>query len=125
MIAFATCVGCILIALLYYFQLYTLVTAVAATLTMIFLHFIVKAEWIGEVSLVYFCLMPGFFVVNGILTGTGLEAPVVNYNPNEILNIRMLTIPVEDAVYGYTQFLLVIYFFKRFSPVPVLKNAID
>lgn len=125
MIVFATCVACILIALLYYFQLYTFVTAVAATFTMIFLHFIVKAGWIGEASLVYFGLMPGFFVVNGVLTGTGLRAPVVNYNPDEIFNIRMLTIPVEDAVYGYTQFMLVIYFFKRFSRPPVLQKAVD
>ncbi|MCH5718603.1 lycopene cyclase domain-containing protein [Niabella hibiscisoli] len=117
MIAFTTCIGCVLIALLYHDQLYTFVTVVAATLTMIFLHFISRAAWIGEASLIYFCLMPGFFMVNGILTGTGLEAPIVNYNPDEILNIRMLTIPAEDAVYGYTQFLLVIYFFKRFSPM--------
>lgn len=116
MIVFATCVTCIVIALLYYFKMYTFVTAVAATATIIYLHFIVKAEWIGEASLVYLLLMPGFFAVNGLLTGTGLQAPVVNYNPAEILNLRMLSIPVEDAVYGYTQFMLVIYFFKLFSP---------
>ncbi|MEG1267302.1 MAG: lycopene cyclase domain-containing protein [Myroides sp.] len=33
------------------------------------------------------------------------------------MGIRMLTIPVEDAVYGYTQFLLVLYFFKRFKGI--------
>jgi len=59
--------------------------------------------------------MLGFFPVNGILTGTGIESPIVNYNPDEILNIRMMTIPIEDAVYGYTQFLLLIYFFKTFK----------
>lgn len=123
MIAFATCIGGVLMALLHHAQLYTFVTAVAAASTMIFLHFIARSQWIGEASLIYFCLMPGFFLVNGVLTGTGLEAPIVNYNPNGILNIRMLTIPVEDAVYGYTQFLLVMYFFKRFSPVPVLQKS--
>jgi lycopene cyclase domain-containing protein len=59
--------------------------------------------------------MLGFFPVNGILTGTGLESPIVNYNPDAFLGIRMLSIPIEDAVYGYTQFLLVLYFFKIFS----------
>ncbi len=115
MIAFTTCVGCTLFALLYNAQLYTLVTAVATPATMIYLHFFVKAQWIGKASFIYLCLMPGFFLVNGILTGTGLEAPIVNYNPDEILNLRMLTIPVEDAVYGYTQFMWVIYFYKIFS----------
>jgi lycopene cyclase domain-containing protein len=79
---------------------------------LLFLHFIAKKEWVGQATLVYLILMSGFFPVNGILTGTGLESPVVNYNPSEFLGIRMFTIPVEDAVYGYSQFLLNIYFFK-------------
>ncbi|TWF42947.1 lycopene cyclase domain-containing protein [Chitinophaga polysaccharea] len=84
-------------------------------LTLTYLHFIARKEWIGSASLVYFILMPGFFIVNGILTGTGINSPIVNYNPEEILNVRLLTIPVEDTVYGYAQFLLVIYFFKQFQ----------
>lgn len=40
---------------------------------------------------------------------------IVNYNPGDFLGIRMLTIPIEDAVYGYTQFLLGLYFFKKFQ----------
>ena len=58
--------------------------------------------------------MLGFFPVSGVLTGTGLENPIVNYNPSQFLGIRMGTIPIEDAVYGYTQFLWIIFFFKKF-----------
>lgn len=114
-IVFVAIIICMLIALLHHDKIYTFVTAVALTLTLIFLHFIVKKEWIGQASFVYLVLMLGFFPVNGILTGTGLESPIVNYNSDEILNIRMLTIPIEDAVYGYTQFLLLIYCFKMFQ----------
>lgn len=78
-------------------------------------YYITKVSWIGKGSFVYLCLMPGFFMVNGVLTGTGLDSPIVNYNSDQILNIRMLTIPIEDAVYGYAQFMLNIYFFKRFQ----------
>ena len=102
-----------LVALLNTDKLYTLVTAVATILTLLYLHFVVRAVWITKASLVFTILMLGFFPVNGILTGTGIESPIVNYNPKEFLGIRMLTIPVEDAVYGYTQFLLVLYFFKK------------
>lgn len=114
-IVFVSVITLTLIALLHYDKIYTFVTAAATTLTLIFLHFFARAQWIGKASLVFLILMLGFLPVNGVLTGTGLEAPIVNYNPRAFLNIRILTIPLEDAVYGYTQFLLNIYFFKRMS----------
>jgi lycopene cyclase domain-containing protein len=96
-------------------KIYTLITATVTILSFIYLHFIAKSEWLTKASVVYAILMLGFFPVNGILTGSFLDKPIVNYNPNEFMGIRMLTIPIEDAVYGYTQFLWVIYFFKKFS----------
>ncbi|RKE81241.1 lycopene cyclase domain-containing protein [Chryseobacterium sp. AG363] len=101
------------VGFLYYERIYTLLTVIVTLLTLFYLHFIVQKEWIGKVSLVYLILMPGFFAVNGILTGSFIPSPVVNYNPDDFLGIRMGTIPVEDAVYGYSQFLLNIYFFKK------------
>lgn len=43
-----------------------------------------------------------FFVANGMLTGTGLSAPVVFYNNTQNLSLRVMTIPVEDFFYGMT-----------------------
>lgn len=99
-------------SLLFYQKSYTIVTSVFTLCTLLYLHFIAKIEWLGKATIVYFILMPGFFAVNGVLTGSGIEHPIVNYNSNEFLNVRMFTIPVEDAVYGYSQFLLNVYFFK-------------
>jgi lycopene cyclase domain-containing protein len=121
-IVFVAIIVSVLIALLHNDKMYTFVTATALTLTLIFLHFIAKKEWIGQASFVYLILMLGFFPVNGILTGTGIESPIVNYNPDEILNIRILTIPIEDVMYGYTQFLLLIYFFKTLQMKTVYKE---
>lgn len=114
-IVFVTVIVCAVVALLHPDKIYTFVTAIATIAAMIYLHFIARVPWIGQASLVFTVLMLGFFPVNGVLTGTGLESPIVNYNPGDFLGIRMGTIPVEDAVYGYTQFLLVLYFFKKFS----------
>lgn len=111
---FFTTIVCVVVALLYYEKIYTLVTAIVTLLTVIFLHFIAKKDWIGQASLVFLVLMLGFFPVNGVLTGTGIASPIVNYNPENFLGIRLLTIPIEDAVYGYSQFLLNVYFFELF-----------
>ncbi|MCO4292622.1 lycopene cyclase domain-containing protein [Solitalea sp. MAHUQ-68] len=117
-IVFISVIVCVVMALLHHNKIYTLVTAVVTTLTLIYLHFIARVSWIGKASVVFFILMLGFLPVNGVLTGTGLESPIVNYNPDEFLGIRILTIPIEDAVYGYSQFLLVVYFFKMFQNKP-------
>ncbi len=114
-IVFFSVIVCIVIGLLHNDKIYTFVTALVTTLTLIFLHFFARVQWIGKASLVFFILMLGFVPVNGVLTGIGLESPIVNYNSEHFLNIRVLTIPIEDAVYGYTQFLLNIYLFKFFQ----------
>lgn len=126
-IVFVTTIVCVVAALLYYDKIYTFITALVTLFTVIYLHFIAKKEWIGQASFVFMILMVGFFLVNGVLTGTGLESPIVNYNPENFLGIRMLTIPIEDAVYGYAQFLLVVYFFKLFQKeeAPVQKYQVS
>ncbi|WP_264435171.1 lycopene cyclase domain-containing protein [Flavobacterium agricola] len=114
MIVFITIVVCAVVALLNTDKIYTLVTAIITIISVIYLHFIARVTWITKASLVFGVLMLGFFPVDGVLTGFGLESPIVNYNPKDFLGIRLLTIPIEDAVYGYTQFLLILYFFSIF-----------
>jgi lycopene cyclase domain-containing protein len=65
--------------------------------------------------------MPGFLSVNGILTGSLIDSPIVNYNENEIIGFRIFTIPIEDSFYGFTQFVLVWYFFQYFSKRSTVK----
>jgi lycopene cyclase domain-containing protein len=61
-------------------------------------------------------------IVNGILTGTGLEEPVVIYNSAEIINIRILTIPIEDTMYGLLLLGLNAYLYELFSSKYSLNN---
>lgn len=118
-LVFAGVIACILGALLFTERIYTFVTALATAATLIYLHFVAHARWIGKATLIYIVLLPGFFMVNGVLTGTGIDQPIVNYNPDDFLGVRILTIPIEDSVYGYTLILLNIFFFQRFlKPLP-------
>lgn len=107
----------VLLCLAVYFQerIYPFVTFLTTATSLFLLYFILKMKWIGKASLIYLILMPGFLAVNGILTGTGLDSPIVNYNPDDIIGIRIFTIPIEDTVYGYEMILWNLYFFYQFK----------
>lgn len=47
-----------------------------------------------------------FLIVNGILTGSFIEREVFWYDSREISGIRLFTIPVEDALFGFSLILL-------------------
>lgn len=107
----------ILLCLSVYFRekIYPFVTFLTTAISIFVLYFILKIKWIGKASFVYLILMPGFLSVNGILTGSGLDSPIVNYNPEEIIGFRIFTIPIEDTVYGYEMILWNLYFFYKFK----------
>lgn len=111
LLVFAGTVSGILVALLHFQHIYTLLTALTLVFTLQVLH---GEPWLTKATLVYGLLLLGFFPVNGVLTGTGLDSPIVNYTPADFLGIRMGTIPVEDLFYGFVQFLWVIFFFSKF-----------
>ncbi len=100
------CLILLLIGLVYYNRIYTSVTLISTALISIILKFILKVDWLGKAVSVYAVLLIPFLIVNGILTGTGLPEAVVKYNNSENLNIRILTIPVEDIFYGFELFIL-------------------
>lgn len=68
-----------------------------------------------------FMLIP-FFIVNGILTGTGIEGNVVWYNDDQNLGIRLGTIPVEDTVYAFSMILMNLFLFDFFKKKAVNKK---
>lgn len=103
------------LGILFYNHLYTSITFISLATLLLVLKFDVKVNWLGKLLSIYPILLIPFFIVNGILTGTGLENPVVWYNNTENLNFRLLTIPVEDIFYGFELILLNIFLFEYFS----------
>lgn len=103
------------IALFYHDRIYTFVTFLTSSVSLLLLYFVLKIKWMGKATVIYLLLMPGFLSVNGILTGTGLDSPIVNYNPQNFIGFRILTIPIEDVFYGYEMILWNLFFFYKFK----------
>jgi len=71
-------------------------------------QYVIKSTYLGRFYLSWVvCLIP-FLIVNGILTAM----PILIYNNLHILNVRVYTIPIEDAFYGMLNFLLVITIYE-------------
>ena len=56
-----------------------------------------------------------FFIVNGVLTGTGIEGNIVWYNDDQNLGIRLGTIPIEDTAYAFSLILMNLFLFYKFK----------
>ncbi len=57
-------------------------------------------SWMPTFFFTYLFLLAPFLLVNGILTGTGIDQPIVWYNNTENLDLRIGTIPIEDFFYS-------------------------
>jgi len=82
---------------------------------LVFANYFLKVSWLGKFYIIYAILLIPFLIVNGILTGTGLSAPIVWYNKAEIIGVRILTIPLEDVFYGMDLIFLNTLIYKYLS----------
>ncbi|WP_448634166.1 lycopene cyclase domain-containing protein [Pedobacter panaciterrae] len=87
-------------------KIYSMVTFIGLAVLMAVARYILKVSWLPKFYLIYGILLIPFLIVNGLLTGTALEEPVVWYNQAQIIGLRILTIPVEDVFYGMALILL-------------------
>jgi len=103
---------------------YTATTFISFSLLLFLVRFIFQQLWLVNLYRAWLILLFPFFIVNGVLTGTGLSSPVVWYNDREIIGIRILTIPVEDILYGFELFMLTVLFYELF-PLVFKENRKD
>lgn len=96
-------------------QWYTGVTFLLFAVFLTLLRALAKPDFLGKFYLAYLFILIPFVLVNGILTGTGIENPVVWYNDAENLGIRIGTIPVEDTMYGMMLILMNVALFEYFQ----------
>jgi lycopene cyclase domain-containing protein len=92
-------------------KLYTVVTFSLLAIVLLVLLFVIKADWLNRFYLAYLVSLIPFYIVNGLLTAI----PVVLYNNDQNLGIRIWTIPFEDHFYSMALLLMNIAFFEYFK----------
>ena len=103
---------CLVLIILFHDKTYTLVNASICLIMLLFAAFIYKSQNLGRFFLAYFISLIPFLICNGLLTAL----PVVIYNNNENMNLRLFTIPLEDTLYGLSLMLipiLIMDYFKK------------
>lgn len=93
-------IGLLASGIKYYDRWYTAVTFNGLALFLLFLVLVVKPGYLGRFYFSYLFILVPFFLINGVLTGSWIERPVVWYNDQENLGLRLGTIPFEDIFYG-------------------------
>lgn len=109
----------VLFALVLVFNFDKAYTAVDMVFAIITLALVAKfnPKLLNSFYLTFLFMLIPFFIVNGILTGTGIEGNIVWYNDMENLGIRIGTIPIEDIAYAFSLILLNLWLFFSFASV--------
>lgn len=92
-------------------KLYTFVCLGIFT-ALLFLQIIFKWVYARKFYLSFIIIFIPFYFVNGALTGSYSDKPVVYYDNAENLGIRMGTIPVEDAFYCFALLYSIVVLFE-------------
>lgn len=108
----------LVIALLNTDKVYTLVV-MALTAFLSLLQLIIRSHktWLSHFYLTYLITLLPFFIVNGVLTAV----PVVSYDNSQNLGIRLISIPIEDAVYLMGMMLIVMMVYESGKSVKSVK----
>lgn len=97
--------------ILFYDKTYTIVNAGICLGLVLFATFVYKFRNLGRFYLAYFVSLVPFLICNGVLTAL----PVVTYNNNENMAIRLFTIPLEDVFYCLSMLLSSVLLMEYFK----------
>lgn len=71
-------------------------------LAAIILSSLSSTQILNRYYLTFLVILIPFFIINGVLTGSFIDEAVFWYNSNEILGIRVFTVPVEDIMFAFS-----------------------
>ena len=98
------------------YNIHRIYTTVAMLCTGLFLAFSLlklRMRFMGRFYFAFGVLLIPFLIINGALTGSFTDEPIVWYNNAENLGIRLGTIPLEDVFYGMLMILVPITVWEK------------
>jgi lycopene cyclase domain-containing protein len=97
--------------IVFFDKTYTIVNAGICLALVLFATFFYKFRNLGRFYLAYLVSLVPFLICNGILT----SLPIVTYNNDENMAIRLFTIPVEDVFYCLSLLLSTVLLMQYFK----------
>jgi len=101
---------------------YTVISFLVAGLFLAFSLLKLRTRFMGRFYFAFGLLLLPFLIVNGVLTGSFIDEPVVWYNEQENLGIRIGTIPIENFVYALLVVLLPITISEKLEELASYKR---
>ncbi|MCG8328870.1 MAG: lycopene cyclase domain-containing protein [Chitinophagales bacterium] len=105
----------LIIGMLYWGHLYTSTTFLLTGGFLLYHFLFVDGSYRSRFYLSYLVALIPFLIVNGVLTGGYTQQPIVLYNPKEYLGIRITSVPLDDAVYGFLLIFGVVTLFEKWK----------
>jgi lycopene cyclase domain-containing protein len=116
--------GFLTIGLLFWKNSYTATTWIPAGLFALWHFYRFPNTYRTKFYRSFFVGLIPFFIVNSVFAGIATAEPLVIYNPEEYLGIRVGVIPLDDFVYNFLLEFMVIYFFEKFRDKTFLSSSI-
>jgi len=104
-LSFSIILFSLIVAFKYVEKDYTFYNLLLCSLTVAITYFTIPKS-LKTFYLSFLIILIPFFMINGVLTGSLIDKPIVWYNNSENLSIRLFTIPLEDIFYALSMLLI-------------------
>jgi len=91
----------LVLGFLHFDRMYTATTFILTGGFLLYHYLFIDAPYRSRFYLAFLVSLLPFLLVNGVLTGGYTQEPIVVYNPDEYLGLRVTSIPIDDSVYGF------------------------
>ncbi len=124
-VIYLTLVSALIITLWYHYDKWYTFINFSYALILLGLVYNYQRETFRRFLPTFLVILIPFFLVNGILTGSGIAEQVVWYDDSENVGVRLFTIPIEDTIYAFGMLLTVLTIMEAFEQLKPTPSTTD